>query len=392
MRSPCSAIADGGGLYFRVHTSGVSQFYFRYRYGGKQRWLFLGNYPDLELKEARERAREARRDLDKGLDVAAEKQRRIAEEQASKLFRDVARVWYEQDIEKRYAHPLPVWRCVENHLLPKLGGTAVKNITPSMASAVLRKLVNEGKPTSANDALRYMKRIFAKARKLHLITINPVMDFEPSDAGGHEPGRERTLSDKELIKLFKAMDASASFGRDNELATKLLLILCVRKNELLKACWDGFDLEARTWSLTRTKNRKTILIPLPEYAVEMLNELKIRAGKSDYVFPARRLQGGKKVAPMNDGTLNLALKKVSTGIEPFTVHDLRRTAKTHLMSLGVSVHVAERCLNHAIGGVSGRYDRYDYFAERKTALEALSQLMLTYERGGADKVVPIRKA
>lgn len=84
-------------------------------------------------------------------------------------------------------------------------------------------------------------------------------------------------------------------------------------------------------------------------------------------------------------------RKVKHGLDPFTIHDMRRTAKTLLASLGVQPHISERCLNHKIKGVEGIYDGYDYFAERKIALNALSDLLVQLENGATDKVIPIKR-
>ena len=302
----------------------------------------------------------------------------------------MAQDWYDREIAKRYAHPMPVWRCVENHLLPKLGGLPIKNITAGMVDSALQKVVKDDKPTSANDALRYAKRIFVFARKRHLVEINPVADFELTDAGGHELGRTRALSEAELAALFKAMPADQSFGRDNELAVKLLLMLCVRKGELLAARWEDFDLDDAVWTLKKSKTGTSIRIPLPAAAVEMLNELKVRAAGSPYILPVRRLHHGREARHVNTSTINLALRKISGEMEPFTVHDLRRTARTHLAALGIPAEVAERCLNHKLRGVEGIYNRHDYFDQRRAALDQWAELLLSLERNGAEKVVPIR--
>jgi integrase len=81
-----------------------------------------------------------------------------------------------------------------------------------------------------------------------------------------------------------------------------------------------------------------------------------------------------------ESTLGVAMGKVKHGLPHFTVHDFRRTARTHLAALGVEPHVAERCLNHKLKGVEGVYNRHDYFEERRRALEALGQLLLKLER------------
>jgi integrase len=88
-------------------------------------------------------------------------------------------------------------------------------------------------------------------------------------------------------------------------------------------------------------------------------------------------------------TLNVALGRVKHGLKPFTLHDLRRTARTQLAALGVRREVAERCLGHKIRGVEGTYDRHDYFDERRKALEQWTAVLLDAERGER-KVTPIR--
>ena len=161
---------------------------------------------------------------------------------------------------------------------------------------------------------------------------------------------------------------------------------------LTEALWSEFDLFSATWQLpaVRSKSGCGFTIPLPDSAIHILNELKIRACGSDYVFPNRR---ASKAAHMGKDTLNRAISKMfgkdpgkdiqpqnlMIGIEHFTVHDLRRTCRSILASLGVQVHIAERCLNHKLQGVEGVYDRHDYFDERKQALNRLANHLSFYD-------------
>ena len=98
---------------------------------------------------------------------------------------------------------------------------------------------------------------------------------------------------------------------------------------------------------------------------------------------------------IHENTLNVALSKVKAnvpGVDPFTIHDFRRTARTHLAALGIDPHIAERCLNHKIKGVEGIYNRHDYFDERKAALQKLANFLESCETGKAWNVIPLRKA
>lgn len=187
------------------------------------------------------------------------------------------------------------------------------------------------------------------------------------------------------------MRTTPNFGRENELVVWLLLALCVRKMELLSARWDAFDLDAGVWTLAResTKTRSSIRIPLAKPVVAWLKEARVLAFGKPFVFPARRLVRRRlgqartnRYEHVGPDTLNVALKRLPMlNMEHFTVHDMRRTARTHLARLGVDRFVAERSLNHKLGNVEGIYDRHDYFAERHAALGSWAALLSQVERG-----------
>jgi len=261
---------------------------------------------------------------------------------------------------------------------------------------MLESVVERGALTVANDVLRWSKRMFDFAIKRHIIQFNPASAFDLSDAGGKEEARERALSREELVTLFGAMRKTKGFSSINELTIKLLLMLAVRKGELVTAKISAFDLNAATWKLTTadTKTKSEIIIPLPKQAVECLRDLIRLADGSEYLLPARQYQD-RRLPYIHENTLNVAMSKVKAnmpGIEPFTIHDFRRTARTHLAAIGIDPHIAERCLNHKIKGVEGIYNRHDYFDERKAALQKLANFLETCETGKAWNVTPIRKA
>ena len=212
-----------------------------------------------------------------------------------------------------------------------------------------------------------------------------------------ERARSRALSSDELAQLFEKIRETPSFGEDNFLAVKLLLALCVRKGELLGARWEEFDLETLSptgavWRLPagRTKTGEALEIPLVPGIVDWFRRLRELAADSEYVFPKRRRDPRERVPHVGVDTLNVALQRVKHGLCHFTLHDLRRTARTHLAALGIRREVAERCLGHKLRGVEGTYDRHDYFNERRAALERWAVLIVQAERGQA-KVVPILK-
>ncbi|MDE8558827.1 tyrosine-type recombinase/integrase [Pantoea vagans] len=375
--------SDGEGLYLRIPKEGESYWMLRYTISSKRREITLGKFSLVSLAEARNLAGDARRKVVAGEDPIAERKlnRPKLLTTVNELFED----WH-KDLLKRLKHPKIPERVFRKDIAPTIGGLALSKVTPIDVRAILQNITKSGRPTISNDALLYMKQLFDHGIKLGLVQSNPATAFKMNDAGGVEKSRERALSLDEIAYVFKVFrEHSDSFSRDNYLACALLLLLAVRKSELTEAPWSEFNLEDKKWSLPkeRSKSGVGIVIPLPPLAIEILNELKVRAFGSSYVFPNRRVS---KSQHMGKDTLNRAIAKLF-GIEPgkkkqppnvmgsieyFTVHDLRRTSRSLLASLSVPPHVAERCLNHKLKGVEGIYDRYDYYNERIEALCKIS--------------------
>ncbi len=164
----------------------------------------------------------------------------------------------------------------------------------------------------------------------------------------------------------------------------------------LRASWREFDLDGATdsgpvWRLpaSRTKTAAPISIPLVPAVVGWLKSLAEISGDSEFVFPKRRRDRRQRALHVGIDTLNAALAGVDHGLDAFTIRDLRRTMRTHLSALGIRSEVAERCLNHKLHGIQGVYNRHDYFAERRAALETWTALFLEIERGERYRQCPL---
>lgn len=391
--------SDENGLVLCYRDSyAVPVWRLRYRFDGKGRVMVLGSYADLSLAAARKTAKEMNARVALGYDVAAEKQTRKAEavaaieaEKAAVTVGQLADEYFERMILGRWKHPNIVRARIEKDIKPNIGKLKLEDVKPRHIDAMLQKIVRRGAPTIANDVLRWIRRVFDYGIKRHMMEVNPASAFDLSDAGGKEEARRRALSREELAKLFEAMPNAKGFSVENDLSIKLLLLLCVRKMELLAARWDEFDLPNAVWHLPaeRTKTEEQIDIPLPALALEWLEILKRLAGASPYVLPARKMQ--QRMLPhVCESTLSVALAKVKHGLEPFTIHDLRRTARTHLAALGVLPDIAERCLNHKLKGVEGIYNQHDYFDERRDALNKWAALLDALITGKPYNVIPLK--
>lgn len=391
---PVDKMIGGGLIFFAKESSarrGQASWILRYRYGGRLREKVLGRYPDVSLKDARELARRDRSQVQQGIDVGAQKRLEKLKVLEMEDVQGLGQLWYDRYILNKIKNPAVVERVLRRHIYPVIGKLSINEVRPHHIDRVLTKIVAAGAPTVANDAMRYLFRMFRFAAKRQWTETNPVSGFDISDTGGTETPRDRWLSYDDLTTLAKDMRETPTFGRINELSVWLLLALCVRKMELLSAKCADFDLHMGIWRLhpNRTKTKSYIEIPLSPQAIGWLKEAILFAGGNEYLFPARRLIRIKNGQPrknrfehISPDTLNVALKRLPLkGIDHFTVHDMRRTARTQLGALGIDPFVAERALNHKLRGTQGIYDRHDYLPQRRQALHRWAEMLGAISRG-----------
>ncbi|MEM8216365.1 tyrosine-type recombinase/integrase [Morganella morganii] len=398
--------SDGNGLYLCYRENYQHPVWrFRYKFAGKRRAVLIGSYIDLSLAKARELTKELSARVSLGYDVAAEKQERKAEavakiEAEKNAIRvcDLAAEYFERQILPRWKHPDILRRRIDKDINPRIGDMKLEDVKPRHIDNMLKGIVDRGAPTIATDVLRWVRRMFDYAIKRQMMEINPCSAFEVADAGGKEVSRDRWLTREELILVLRAFRTS-SISRQNEISFKILLALCLRKMELCAARWEEFDFDNAVWHFPaeRSKNGDAVDIPLCPTVIEWFSELKSMSCGSQYVLPARKMQS-RMIPHIQESTLPVALSKVRHALPAdmpnFTIHDFRRTARTHLAALGVDPFVAERCLNHRIKGVEGIYNRHDYFDERRAALAQWCALLVSLEKGEDYNVIPMgtRKA
>ena len=373
------ARSDGDGLTFTLSKNGTAAWVLRYRYGGGQKELTIGRYPDISLGKARELATEGRAKIQQGVDVARTKKLVARELAAAKTLRELANDYLtkaklelaDSTFKQRKHH-------INDVILPKLGTLPVREVT---TSDVVYLIESVGKMHVASLVLIALSRIFQYGITKHAALSNPWLgSTAKAICDAPKPTRLRLkLTEHELRLVLPALP---SIGIENALATKILLSTCVRTNELVKAEWEDIDLDKAEWTIPKSnsKNRKGFTIPLPPAIVGWFKELQQHACGSKYVLPSR---AGKQthIALL---TIAVALNKLCNkldGVRHFTPHDLRSTARSNLTELGVNIIVAERCLNHSLGGLIGIYDQHDYMTERRIALEIWTEFILACESG-----------
>jgi integrase len=341
-------IFDAGypGFALRVSYGGGKSWVYFYRIGGRLRRRSLGAYPAVTLAEARQLWRDAKHQVSLGRDPGWQR--------ASDLnFESVAREWLKRDqADKRSLKE--VTRIVEKELIPEWGQRSIRDIRRHDILVLSDRIADRGATTMARRVMAYVHRLFRWAKSRDLIESNPATDLPKP---GREVARDRVLTDAELAAVWKA---AVEIGWPYGPAAQLLILTGARRAEIAELKWSEIHGNTIKLSGARTKNAEPHDMPLSEQALDVLSRMPRIAG-SEYVF-------GK---PLRSGAWSNAKIKFSAAkIQPWRIHDLRRTVSTGMNELGTEPHIVEAVLGHTVKGVAGVYNRAKYEAAKRAALEA----------------------
>lgn len=413
------------GLQIRVredrHGKRRRTWLLRYKWAGHPVRITLGG-DTLGLAEARAMALEARRLIDRGIDprnaerptrrrAAPPKPKPAAAVPAVRAVADrphsiehLAHEYLERHVKRQRKRPEYVERFLAAEVLTPTAwaGRDARTITPRQVVELLDGIVERGSPTMANRGAGILSQMFRFGVHRAIVEASPVqLLYRP---GGKEKPRERALADEEIAALLVNLEAAMRFqtgeGRRSPRmahALRLLLLTGQRRGELALARWDDFTPTGRApvWRIPaeHSKTGAPHVVPLSPAAVRELEALRKYANGSVYVVPT---EDGKAAADAklitrclarNLGRLIAAAAAMQPPVtlEPFTVHDLRRTCRTGLARLDVAHDVAERVLNHKLPAMRAVYDRHEPLKEMRAALvkwaEHLEELEANAARG-----------
>ncbi|HZM47907.1 MAG TPA: integrase arm-type DNA-binding domain-containing protein [Burkholderiales bacterium] len=392
------AISDGDGLTFTLSSGGTASWVLRYRFGGKQRELTLGRYPDMTLAAARKLAAERRVEVQQGIDVARKKQLAKLETAREWTFKRLADDYLERAGEHLAALTIAGRRQqLRDYVHGRIGHLSAREVSPGEIVEIVERS-GEKSLHVARLVLIALREVFAHGVARHVLEADPCAHIKAKAIIGAPPSRRARimLTDAELVAMLAALPA---IGRQNELTAKILLATCTRIGELTRAEWIHVNFERREWTIPpeHAKNKRNFVIPLTEEVAGWFVELRRLAFDSGFVLPLRQRHRGRSGdAPMEATSVNAAFNRLHDKLgdrsRRFTPHDLRSTARSHLGALGVDVLIAERCLNHSLGGLVAVYDKHDYLPERRRALDLWSNKIAALEKGEIFNVVPFRRA
>lgn len=384
-------VVDRDGMYVAVNPAGSIVFRYDYRINGRRETLTIGRYgpAGLSLARAREKLIDAQRALAEGRSPAREKQREKRRIKEAKNFGEFGERWFQ---EARMADSTRAMRrsVYERDILPAFRNRLLTEITPDDLRALCAKVKARGAPATAVHVRDIVKLIFAFAILHGEKVLNPADEVGPASIATFVP-KDRALSPAEIRVMLGQLEHVPTLPTIR-LGMKLFLLTMVRKGELQDATWDEVDFENTVWSIPkeRMKRSKPHNVYLAQQAIDILVALKTCAGNSKYLLPSRY----DADAPMSRATFNrittavvAQAKKAGLPLEPFTVHDLRRTGSTLLNELGFNSDWIEKCLAHEDGRSSrGIYNKAEYEHQRRHMMQEWANLVDAWVAG--QKFVP----
>lgn len=367
----------------RVTENGHVSFSLQRRFRRKVRRWTLGTYPAMQLVDAREKARDYLRDIARDVDPATkiETARRDEARRHRGTVAALAADFIENHVKKLRSRKA-VEAAINREIVKRWGKRTAAEIEHGDVVDMVREVAKASGPYAAYRLLAYASKMFnwAIGQNSYGIKSSPTERVSPADTIGGRAERTRVLGDQELRDLWAACTALVDpFGH----LCKFLLLTAVRRDEAARAQRIEFDLDKAEWIIppSRMKSGRAHVVPLSREAVSLLRSLPKRAS-GEFVFSTtdglKAVSGFSKLKKKLDAKLLEIVRERAVAaaadprkvkLEPFQIHDLRRSARTHFSALPVQDIVRELAIAHAKGKLHKVYDQYAYLDERRSLFE-----------------------
>ncbi|MFO0884829.1 MAG: tyrosine-type recombinase/integrase [Pirellulales bacterium] len=361
-------IVDGEGLFLLVMPNGSKYWRLKYFFGGKEKLLALGVYPDVPLIDARDRRAQAKKLLAAGKDPGDVKKqaKELATAKIANTFEALALEWYDHRKHEWSEKTSGMVRDrLERHLLPRLSKRPIAEINPPEVLAVLRVVEGTGALEMARRVMHICSQIFLYAIATGRAERNPVTDLRGALKTPVTKHRAY-LKESELPAYLKKLTAYQGTPL-TKLALHFLLLTFVRTTELRAAQWKEINWDKAEWRIPaeRMKMGEEHIVPLSNQALAMLHEIQELSGARPYIFP-------NEINPstyMSENTMLYALYRMGYRTRA-TGHGFRSTASTILNEHGFQPDVIERQLAHGERNkVRAAYNHAQYLPERRKMMQ-----------------------
>jgi integrase len=368
------------GFGVRVTASGARAFILNYRLRGREHRFTIGAWPDWSALKAVREARNLRQRVDRGEDPLKDRAPIPTTKSVSSVIDDfMAR--YVRNKERPLRSADQIQSAFDRLVKPRIGKLGVYELRRSHVAEMLDKVEDEAGPVQADRVRAYLRKALSwYSERDDNFSLNAAFVRVGARANSKERARTRVLSDDELRVVWPLLSEAGTFGA----LLKTLLLTAQRRDEVANMTWSEIGAEG-IWTIPpeRYKTKRSNHVPLSKAARAVI-EAQPQIDGCDYVFPSRTKTAfsgfGKSKARLDKAVLLYMQKHVKkvADVEPlpnWTLHDLRRTAKTLMARAGVRPDISERVLGHVITGVEGTYDRHSYADEKRDALEELAAMI-----------------
>jgi len=343
-------------MHLLVHPNGSKYWRLQYRFGGKQKMLALGVYPDVSLADARARRDEARKLLANSIDPGDKKKNDKVEQEEARTFEQLAIEWHATNKKWSEEHSRRVLKSLEDNLFPAIGKRNIADLKTRDLLVPIKAVELSGRLEVASCLQQRTTAIMRYAVLSGLLDYNPAQEMVGAVASSNRQHRP-ALELKRTPELLQRIDSYT--GRPlTRLAVELTLLVFIRSSELRFARWSEIDFETSMWTIPAereaiegvkhsqrgSKMRTPHLVPLSRQALAILKQVHKLSGERDFVF----IGDHDHRKPMSENTVNKALRVMGydTKVE-VCGHGFRTMACSSLIESGLwSRDAVERQMSH----------------------------------------------
>lgn len=385
-----SSYPDGNGLHLFVYPKNKKWWRFRCRHNGKEILLSLGTYPEVSLKEARERAEELYQLNKRGINPA--EHRRKLKENQSHTFKAVALEWSAvMRKDKAASTRKKEIQNLENDVFKFIGEKPINEITAPEVLEVIKRVEARSIDTAHRTKNR-CSMIFGYAIAKGLCLTNPCVGLidalQPVNKEGHFAAITNDMN--RFAELLRALDNRTAVKSTTRYILKLFPMLCARTIELRYAKWGEIDFKKREWRFFITKTKVNQVIPLPRQAVDILMELKkiTYQGDDSFLFP----HTSRKDRPVNEDVIRGNIREAGFSRKEMSGHGFRATFKTEMLELGYPGRWIARQLGHKSKDAHGEaYDRTTYKPQRRYMMQRWANYLEALRESTPETIDALRK-
>jgi integrase len=368
------------GFGVRVTTAGARAFVLNYRLRGREHRFTIGLWPDWSALKAVREARNLRQRVDRGENPLEDRAPPPAIKTVSNVIDDFV-TRYVRNNERPLRSAAPIESAFNRLVKPRIGKRGVYEIRRSHIAEMLDRIEDEAGPVMADRTRAYIRKALSwYAERDDQFNLTAAFVRVKPRANPKDRARTRVLSDEEIRVIWPSLNEAGTFGA----LIKTLLLTAQRRDEVAHISRREIGKDG-IWTIPaeRYKSKRPNHVPLSKAALALI-AAQLKVDDCDFVFPSRAKTPysgfGKSKAALDKAVLAAMKKQAKKGakieaLPNWTLHDLRRTAKTLMVRAGVRPDISERVLGHVISGVEGTYDRHSYADEKRDALEKLAAMI-----------------